>query len=411
MVTPLKAGSRESNSRGHVTRARERPLVALLAYGVHGLGGEERAAFELVKRTSSEFRYLVVSCELDEDLQNEVEWLRIPAPRRPAPLRFVFYYLLAPVLLARRKPDLIHSVGAISPVRTDVVTVQFCNLAAKDHLGGLAPSGMPPLLWLNTALYRLMRIAAEKWLYRPGRLKVFAAVSQGIRSELQTYFPGLPVERTPNGVDLQRFRPSPASRREIRSKQGVATDETVLLFVGGDWERKRLALALQALALAQRQTQIQLILWVVGRGDESRYRKMSEELGICDSVQFFGFRTDPERYCQGADIFLFPTSYEAFPLVALEAAACGLPIIATPANGIGELLAEGRAGRIVTPEPQAIADAIATLASNRPLRLRLGREAAAEAQAYNWSDMVELVRSVYERVLMPSTRRSVEAVE
>ena len=74
-------------------------------------------------------------------------------------------------------------------------------------------------------------------------------------------------------------------------------------------------------------------LWIVGPGDVERYRALARGEGVEDRVRFFGRRTDTERFYRAADAFLFPSLYEAFPLVALEAAACGLPIVATASMG------------------------------------------------------------------------------
>ena len=94
------------------------------------------------------------------------------------------------------------------------------------------------------------------------------------------------------------------------------------LFVGGDWDRKGLGVAIEAVSLVRQRTPIRL--WVVGRGESGRFEQLAERLGVGDHVRFFGPRADTERFYQAADIFVLPTEYETFSLVAYEAAASSL---------------------------------------------------------------------------------------
>jgi UDP-glucose:(heptosyl)LPS alpha-1,3-glucosyltransferase len=233
-------------------------------------------------------------------------------------------------------------------------------------------------------------------MYRPGRAKALAAVSRGVEDELQRQYPHVPVVLTPNAVDTDRFRPDPDVRRRMRLEGHARSDEVVALFVGGDWIRKGVAIAIEGIARAARECDVPLRLWVVGRGDIQRYRRAADIEGVSDRVTFFGPRSDTERFFQAADLFVFPTLYEAFPLAVLEAAACGLPLVVTSVNGVEELLGDdGDSGIVVERTPDSAAKALVRLADSPSLRAEMGQAARVRAQEFTWPRSVQSILDTY----------------
>ena len=374
----------------------ERPTVALVAHGVHDQGGMERAFFELVRRAHGDYRFIVIAAELDAQLRPLVEWQRIRVPMRPIPLKTALFAVRAGLRLARTKTDIVHTLGALVPNRADVATVQFCSAGFRARTGRLVPPGRTLPRRINTGMLRLLALALEAWCYRRTRLRALGAVSSGVARELERHYPTVPVSITPNGVDLDRFRPSAETRRVLRAQEGVADDELVLLFVGNDWAHKGVALAIEGLA----RSGVSARLWIVGRGDQERYGALARKLGV--AATFVGVRTDAERFYAAADLFVFPSLYEAAPLVAYEAAASALPIIATRVNGIAELLDGEQAGLIVERDSLSIATAVRRLADDPELRRRLGAEGRRRASTYGWGDSVDSILDLY-RTLNGST--------
>ncbi len=374
----------------------EPPTVALVAHAIHDGGGMERAFAELVKRAHSRVRFVVHAAELADDLRPLVVWHRVRVPLRPIPLKTVLFALVVGVRLARKRAQLVHTLGAIVPNRADVATIQFCTAGAVDATGRLTPAGSPPLRRVNTALTLSLSLAFERWCYRPTRLRRFAAVSNGVGAEVARFFPGIPVQLTPNGVDTDRYGPDARVRAEVRRGQGVGTDELVVLFVGGNWDYKGLAVAIEGVGVA-RDSGADLRLWVVGRGDRGRFAAIAREAGV--QVDFFGARSDGQRFFQAADVFLLPTLYETFSLAAHEAAAAGLPIVATRVSGIDELVGDDEAGLLVERSAAAVAVALLRLAGEPLLRTSLGTEGRARVSALGWDDSVERVLDVYTGLL------------
>jgi UDP-glucose:(heptosyl)LPS alpha-1,3-glucosyltransferase len=209
----------------------------------------------------------------------------------------------------------------------------------------------------------------------------------------------VPTRLAPNGVDIDRFRPDPEVRREMRVAEGIRPADVVALFLGGDWDRKGLAIAIEAIGQAASGVTEPLRLWVVGRGDERRFRAIAERNGVGDRLRFFGLRPDPERFHQAADIFVLPTLYEAFSLAMLEAAASGLPLIAPPVSGIAELIGEDEAGIVVERTPESVGRAIARLAADADLRARMGTAGHRRASEYTWERSVNAILEAYGALL------------
>lgn len=371
------------------------PRIFLVAHGIHDDGGMERACAELIRGAHREFRFTVVSIDLAPELRPLCEWIRVRVPRRPMPIRFTAFFLFAGLLLRRRNGAIVHTVGAIVPNRVDIAAVHFCHAGYRASGSRRLSSGTGLLRRLSFRAGQRLALAAERYSYRPGRVAAFAAVSHGVGAELRTHYPGIPVHYTPNGVDTDRYRTNPTLRRELREAEG-ADRRLVALFVGGDWEHKGLAIAIRALAVATR-ADADVHLWIVGKGHAEPFQQLADELQVGNRVRFFGARPDVERFYSGADVFILPTAYETFSLVAHEAAACGLPIIAPAVSGIAELIGDDEAGIVVPRTADGVAEAVVALSVDPKRRHRLGECGRRRASEFTWAravaSMAELYRS------------------
>jgi glycosyltransferase involved in cell wall biosynthesis len=359
----------------------------------------ERACAELVRRASDRYRFVVYASELDPQLRGSVTWKRIVVPRRPFPLKFVAFYAIAGIRLLRSSADLSQSIGAIVPNRVDVAVLQFCHAGFLERTGSLAPRDRTLLRRINTAIAHLFALGAERRSYRPGRVQLLAAVSAGVAGELHAHYPRVPTRLAPNGVDVDRFRPHQDVRREMRIAEGIGPGEVVALFLGGDWDRKGLAVAIDGLARASSELEARMVLWIVGQGDERRFRAIAERNGVGDRVSFFGVRSDPECFHQAADVFVLPTLYEAFSLAMLEASASELPLIVPAVNGIEELIGDGETGIVVERTPESVGHALTRLAADPDLRARLGAAGRRRALEYTWERSVAAMLAVYGELL------------
>jgi glycosyltransferase involved in cell wall biosynthesis len=116
-------------------------------------------------------------------------------------------------------------------------------------------------------------------------------------------------------------------------------------------------------------------------------------------VRFFGPRTDVPAFYKAADVLIAPSRYEPFSLVLVEAAASGLPLVATDAGVASELIGRGDGGIMVTRTPAVIGAALGRLATDLQLRAEMSATVQRRAFAFSWEASVESVLAEYDRLL------------
>jgi UDP-glucose:(heptosyl)LPS alpha-1,3-glucosyltransferase len=357
----------------------------------------ERVCAELVRRAADRYRFVLISADVDPELREIVEWRRISMPRRPASALYLTYYARAALTLNREEADLRHAVGALVPNRFDLATVHHCHAGYLQRTGRKTPPDAPPTRKANTWLHRTISIAAERWTYGNRRAGVLAAVSEGVARELRVAYPGVDVRITPNGVDSQRFKPDARVRSRTRAALGIPSTSFVALFVGGDWAHKGVDPAIRGIAAMSEDLDPRLL--VVGDGDRGRFAGLAASLGAAERVRFVGSVKNPVEYFAAADVFVFPTMYEAAPLVVLEAAASGLPIVAPPVNGVEEFVVDHVAGVPVEPTAESVGAALVRLAATPRERAVLGGRARRLACRYSWEASAAATCEIYDELL------------
>lgn len=182
------------------------------------------------------------------------------------------------------------------------------------------------------------------------------------------------------GVDTDRFRPDPAAREEVRAELAIAPDAPVLLYLGRLHPEKGLAELGRAFGrLASRHPALHLVL---AGPDERGLALVREATAQCAGrVHAVGMTSQPERYLAAADLFCLPSYREGFGLSLLEAAAAGLPCVATRIYGITDAVEDGRTGLLVPPfDDVALEQALDRLLADPELRAALGRAAQARVR-------------------------------
>lgn len=192
----------------------------------------------------------------------------------------------------------------------------------------------------------------------------------------------------PNGVDTSRFERGPGDRSDVRTALGV-NDVFVFLAVGRLERAKGFDVLLQALSLVQTQMSNVIVL-IAGDGSERvKLCAQASDLGLgAGIVRFLGVRDDIPDLMAAADGFVLPSRWEGLPLVLLEAASAGLPIVASAVGGNAEVVVDKETGFLVAADDeQALGRAMVRMADlpvdERRRMGMLGRQLVRERYALN----------------------------
>jgi D-inositol-3-phosphate glycosyltransferase len=220
------------------------------------------------------------------------------------------------------------------------------------------------------------------------------------------------IRVVPPGVDVRHFRPMP--RYDARQLIGIPEEDRMLLFVGRIEPLKGIDTLLRALALVRRQfgaSGRRMCLSLIGgqTADDAhedaemrRLKALEQELGIGDLVTFLGARSQDtlQYYYNAAEAVIMPSHYESFGMVALEAMACGTPVIASEVGGLVYLVEDGVTGfHVPTNDPSELAGRIQLLLDNPLLQSELAQAAVKAAQRYSWDRIAARIIELYQECL------------
>lgn len=215
------------------------------------------------------------------------------------------------------------------------------------------------------------------------------------------------------GVDIGRFYPIPAD--EAKEYIGIPPCGQMLLFVGRIEPLKGLDVLIEAISMMHQNVSFSenpfCLAIIGGEPDEdneqtniemSRIKALTEQYGLSDLVTFLGKRDQDSLpyYYSAAEAVVVPSQYESFGMVALEAMACGTPVVASQIGGLAFLVQDGVTGYTVpVDEPVELAHRLSMLLQDRDLRERMGKQAVLMAREYAWDKIVNKMMAVYDDVL------------
>ena len=216
----------------------------------------------------------------------------------------------------------------------------------------------------------------------------------------------------PAGVDLNQFKP--IEKRQARRTLGLCEDWKIILSVGRIEPLKGLDILLGAMALLEDKARTRLLIVGGNEGDIEfeRLKRIATNLGLQDMVRFTGTvpQADLPLYYSAADVFVLPSYYESFGLVALEAMACGAPVISARVGGPRTFLKGGISGYIIPwhcPEPYA--QRLDMILSNPDLQASMGRAAREVALDMGWEGVAQKTTELYASLMGTECKEPVPA--
>ncbi|NBD17577.1 MAG: glycosyltransferase [Cyanobacteria bacterium] len=369
--------------------------LCLVTHRVIPGDGQGRVNYEIVGeaiRRGHEVTLLASAIAPDLVQHNQINWIPIFVQGWPTELLRNLIFSWKSTLWLRQHHaefDVIKVNGAITHFPGDVNAVHFIHSAwarSRVHTIRVHRNLYSLYQWIYTAL----NAAWEKHAFR--RAKVIVAVSKKIKEELVAI--GVPPQKIKvifNGVDIEEFHPKKVERINFGLPEKVP-----LAFFAGDIRtpRKNLDTVLHALVQVQ-----ELHLAVAGSTKDSPYPQLAGELDIDERVHFLGYRQDIPQLMQAVDFFVFPSRYEAFTLVLLEAMASELPVITAMTSGGAEVVTPDSGIILSNPDDvKALVEALQTLTNNAPLRNQMGQAARKVAQKHTWAVMARSYLNLFEQL-------------
>jgi D-inositol-3-phosphate glycosyltransferase len=259
-----------------------------------------------------------------------------------------------------------------------------------------------------------------------GEINVMRAVDRIIaatpaeQSQLEFLYqaPSRKITVIPPGVDVSQFYPIPPD--EAKSAVDIPAHDRIILFVGRIERLKGIDTLIRSIGILRERgilTEYPHDLAIIG-GDPNadasmlnvemaRLQALCHELNLNDLVIFLGKRGQDTLpyYYSAAEVLVMPSHYESFGMVALEAMACGTPVVASQVGGLAFLIQDGVTGFVVPDgNPTLLADRLEQIIRDPQLRQRLGQQAAGYAQHYAWEKIARRMLQVYRGEMTQSPR-------
>ena len=402
---PSERSSRSLGITDTLARPDEEPalrIAIVIERFVPGAGGVENVAWRVAHELARQSEDVTViaresaSARTREAARAEtgaaaaIEVERLGVPRFWQPLRVALFSRAAARAQTPGRFDVVH--GFARTRRQDLYRAgggSHGDYLVRSHTGlALAARRLSPR-------HRTL-LALERSVFRDPHQRIQCA--SRLVAESLVRDEGVPRERIlllPNAVDAEAFASPGAVRDGARLRRSLDPHaERIWLLAGSGWRRKGLATALEAVARVRDDG---LRLWIAGRDDPGPWRGRVDALGLSEQVRFLGACAAMPALYQAVDGLLLPTRYDPFANVTLEAAAAGLPIVTSAANGAAEWLAPELRVVALAEDAGGFAQAIESL-RERASRRALGERARARARPLDWPGHVAALREEYRRI-------------
>ncbi len=329
------------------------------------------------------------------------------ATRSMAPLKDLAALVELSRVFRRLRPDIVHTHNPKPGVYGRLSARMTRVPAIVNTVHGLYAQPEDP--WARRAVvYGLERVAAKCSQ---------AELVQNVEDLRVLRRLGVPASRLHllgNGIDLVHFDPvvaNAAERRSVRAEWKVGNDSIVCGVVGRlVWEKGYREIIEAARLLRERAPRVEIV--VVGPRDDAKAEALTaadiEQAEKLGNIHFVGERADMRACYAAFDLYALASYREGFPRSAMEAAAMGLPIVATDIRGCRQVVDDSRTGRLVpVRDAPRIAAAIAEIATDDGRRREMGLASREKAlKEFDQQRCIDITLGVYEALLGHTTEAS-----
>jgi glycosyltransferase involved in cell wall biosynthesis len=304
--------------------------------------------------------------------------------------------------LKRIRPSAIHTITPKAGL-LGMTAAWLARVPVRVHsfTGQVWVTRAGPMRWLLKAIDKCIVAMATDVLVDSSSQREFL-IQQGVVTNTRSAVLG---PGSICGVDTQRFCPSDSVRQIVRREMKTSTDALVCLYLGRlNGDKGVLDLAVAFASVATKYPRVEL--WVVGPDEGNWFVQMQALLvNVLMQVKRVGFTAEPERFMQAADLFCLPSYREGFGSSVIEAAACGLPALASRIYGLTDAVAEGRTGWMhVAGETKDLAKRLDYVLSNPEELVSKGQAAREYAtRVYSEDKLTKAMVDFYSKRLNETT--------
>jgi glycosyltransferase involved in cell wall biosynthesis len=374
-----------------------KPAIAMILVDIRAVGGAQLQVLRIaaiLRRQGHEI--ILIGQGRKREIRNHLHRFKIdsdfeilPVPRSPGKglgrliSLFPNIYFLIPCLYQlfryRHHYEIVHGQLLMGTGLVCALATLFLGKPSIVKLGSAGRFGDVMRVCNGTAR------GIRKRLF--GHISKFACLTREIESELvdELGVPAKKLVRVPNGIDLNEYHPVTAEQVSI-NKQALGFDasEKLVLFVGRLELKKRVDFLLKAWEIVQSDASISARLLIVGDGGlRSGLEQLKRQLGIQETVDFYGVSENIAQLMQTADLFVLPSVSEGLANVFLEAMASALPIVATRTSGNAELLKDRVNARFFSRDDYPdLAEQMRYLLTEDQIARDIGRRARKTVEAH-----------------------------
>jgi len=296
-------------------------------------------------------------------------------------------------LLQKNKPDILHSYLMYASW-----VAAAARLFYRPKILFLGTEFCTPSQMLSYVKFAALKGFVLKKAY--AQMNLLVATSEQVAQELveQKMLPCNKVTTIPEGVNLSVLIQN--TRAQARQVLGLGLDQRILVVAGTLVERKGHRFLLEALPfLIKKWPELRLL--VVGSGAlEGELKRLTENLGLNQTVRFEGFQTGIQQYIKAADILVLPSLFEGMPNVVMEAMALGTAVVASNIYGLRDLLISGVDGMLVPPaQTKELENTLYTLLSDDVLRSNIAEQAQKKIKNYTFENCAQRYINLYRKEL------------
>jgi UDP-glucose:(heptosyl)LPS alpha-1,3-glucosyltransferase len=346
-----------------------------------GADGVGRYSVEIVKLLMKKHDVEVLTSKADVIIPG-LHYKFIKIPTKP----FLFWELLFTlrsswfVFRNKKNYDVVHTQKT-ETLGGDIVTMHSCHRAGIETRNDQDKSFLKKILRKFWPL-NILRLFVEKRVIK--KAKIIVAVSRGVRAEIKKFYGRRNIEVVFNGVDTDMFSPGVSS---IKKELKIPENKNVLLFVGNGYISKGLNFVIDSLKYLGKDFH----LVIVGRDS---WVPEGDNISVESDIN----STDIHLYYKAADCFVFPSLYEAFPLVVLESLSTGVPVVAANVNGVTDCIDDGVNGHIIERKGIDIAFGIKKIFRDKNILKKYKENSRATAMEFTWEKTLDKLELLYESI-------------